>query len=903
MHFANVASVLALVAAGEVFAASNIAEITASSTAPIAKGFIVEYEKGSLRQREGIASNEKIQILKTYDSDIFSGASIETDAYTAESLSVVAGIKRVWPNKRLQLGPIEPQSFSNDASAVNYTAHNSTGVNKLHDLGIYGKGVVVGVVDSGTLYTHPALGGGFGPGFKVAGGYDFAGDGYWPADGSAKVPDDDPRDNIGHGTHVSGIVAGKSDNWTGVAPEATINSYKVFSQVDGTDEATLIDAFLRAYNDSVDIITASVGSPGGWSTDAWAEVASRIVDEGIVVTIAAGNSGEDGPFFGSTGSAGTNVLGVASVDADSIAASPFGATFILDGTTNKTTIGYLPSTLYFPAQVKDWPIRPLNFNTSDPADGCQPYPNGTASLVGVIPLVRRGTCSFQTKQENLAALGAEYMLFYNNENRFVSPATDNTDTLIGIISADSGAAIIETVKAGGNVTADFSVNPESVVGIEYPSAGLASSFTQWGGTYDLQVKPDIAAPGGFVYSTYLDNTFALLSGTSQATPYIAGVAALYIGVHGGRSVHGKDFAKTLHRRIIASGRSLPWYDGATVNRDFVAPVAQIGNGLVDAFKVVQYTTELSFEKIALNDTQYFQGSHDIELTNTGEKDVAYNFSLEAAAGFETFAWFQDSTTQNDFRIKRFSQLTPTELVPKVTLPESTILKPGESKTVSVSFDNPSTLGWNASSVPLYTGKVIISASNGEQLSVPYAGVAASLEQELASLYRAGYPFSRSSVQFRDIKDKPYYTFNLSRSSQDFPKIYTAIIWGTRQVRWDIFEPDWEESQWTWPLVPGENGYVGPATSWTGAGQVSYFDPDLYDPNDTYTYPILDETRNAYTTLSANEYWWFGKLGNGSQIANGNYTMRFANLKPFADPAKSESWAVYDTPVIEVLGHY
>ncbi|KAI1498894.1 subtilase [Biscogniauxia marginata] len=901
MRLSNIVSILT--AAGGAFATNRAREVATNDTALIAKGFIIEYEQGSLRPRESIESNQNIQVLRTFDSDIFSGASIETNAYTVESLSAVTGIKRVWPNKRLQLSPVEPQSFSNDASAANYTAHNATGVNKLHAKGIYGEGVVVGVVDSGTLYTHPALGGGFGPGYKVAGGHDFVGDAYWPGDGSDKTPDDDPLDYLGHGTHVTGIIAGESDYWSGVAPKATINSYKVFSRIDSTDEATLIDAFLTAYNDGVDIITASIGSPGGWATDAWAEVASRIVDEGIVVTIAAGNSGADGPFFGSTGSSGTNVLSVAAIDADTIAASPFEATFTLDGVSNTTAIGYLPSTYYFPAEVVNWPIRPLNFNTSDPADGCQPYPNGTASLVGVIPLVRRGTCSFQTKQENMAALGAEYILFYNNEGRFVSPATDNEDTLIGIISAEAGVAIIETVKASGNVTADFSVNPESVVGVEYPSGGLPSTFTQWGGTYDLQVKPDIAAPGGFVFSTYLDNTFALLSGTSQACPYIAGVAALYIGVHGGRAVHGKDFAKMLHRRIIASGRSLPWYNGEDANHDFVAPVTQIGNGLVDAFKVVQYTTSINFEKMALNDTKYFQGSHAIEVTNTGDNDVTYKFSFEAAAGFETFKWFPITDTISEYRIKKFSELTPVALIPQITLPEPFVLKPGETKPVVISFDNPRNLGWNSTAMPLYTGKVTISGSNGEQLALPYAGIAADLEQEMFPFYRATYPFSRSNVRFVDIKEKSYYTFNLSRSAQDFPKIYSKIVWGSRQVRWDIFEADWEESQWTWPLVAGENGYIGPGTSWVNAGKMSYFDPDRYDPDETFTYPVLDVTRNAFTIFSGSEYWWFGKLGNGSQIANGNYTMRFATLRPFGDPAASDSWAIFDTPTIQVLGHY
>lgn len=87
----------------------------------------------------------------------------------------------------------------------------------------------------------------------------------------------------------------------------------------------------------------------------------------------------------------------------------------------------------------------------------------------------------------------------------------------------------------------------------------------------------------------------------------------------------------------------------------------------------------------------------------------------------------------------------------------------------------------------------------------------------------------------------------------------------------IFEAGWKERQWKWPLVPGENGYIGPIASWVGAGQTSYFDPRRADPNDTFTYPVRDLTRNAQTSMSYHEHWWFGKLGNGSQIEPGNYT--------------------------------
>lgn len=141
---------------------------------------------------------------------------------------------------------------------------------------------------------------------------------------------------------------------------------------------------------------------------------------------------------------------------------------------------------------------PLNFNTTDPADGCQPYPDGTRRLEGVIPLVRRGTCTFATKQQNLVALGAEYILIYNNESPLITPGTDDDVGLIGLITADAGEAIIETVQAGGNVTADFSLNPEAVVGLDYPAGGRPNVFTSWGASNDLQIKPDIAAPGGQV---------------------------------------------------------------------------------------------------------------------------------------------------------------------------------------------------------------------------------------------------------------------------------------------------------------------------------------------------------------------------------------------------------------------
>lgn len=222
----------------------------------------------------------------------------------------------------------------------------------------------------------------------------------------------------------------------------------------------------------------------------------------MVVTISAGNSGANGPFYGSSGSSGKNVLAIASVETEDFPASPFEATFTVNGETEVTTVGYLPSTDYFPPSVSGWPIVPLNLNPDIADDACTPFPSGTPRLDSSVALVRRGGCTFATKQQNLEALGAKYILIYNTDsNPLIVPSTDRFISLIGMITPAAGRAIIKTIADGGKVTGDFSPNPEEVVGVDYNVGGRPSIFTSWAGLYDLQMKPNIAAPGGNIFST------------------------------------------------------------------------------------------------------------------------------------------------------------------------------------------------------------------------------------------------------------------------------------------------------------------------------------------------------------------------------------------------------------------
>jgi subtilisin family serine protease len=155
-------------------------------------------------------------------------------------------------------------------------------------LGHFGRGVIVATVDSGVNYSMPALGGGFGPGFKVESGYDLVGDNY--VAGGTTPPDNDPMDCLGYGTHVAGIIGSNDKDLLGVALEATFRSYKVFGCRDGAS-SDVIDAFLRAYKDGADVINASLGSTQGFPEYPTALATSMIQAAGVFFAVANGNSG------------------------------------------------------------------------------------------------------------------------------------------------------------------------------------------------------------------------------------------------------------------------------------------------------------------------------------------------------------------------------------------------------------------------------------------------------------------------------------------------------------------------------------------------------------------------------------------------------------------------------------
>ncbi|KXJ96168.1 peptidase S8/S53 domain-containing protein [Microdochium bolleyi] len=881
--------------------------------------YIVEYAKGAPVARQ-LGGDATFKVLKTFDSPLFSGAAVEvadgSDAFGI--LSAAPHIVNIWPNRRIPLDqPVSqsrPQSVANaedDDDVLVYSTHRATGVDRLHAQGVLGQGVKVAIIDTGVWYRHPALGGGFGPGFKVAGGWDLVGDAD-PFDSfEPKKPDADPISlpDFGHGTHVAGIVAAKSDKLVGVAPNATLYAYKITGRLsEQTDDATLIDAFLRAEADGVDVINASYGSTAGWSDAAWAVVVQRVVDAGVIVTVTAGNEGASGPFIGVSAGSAPGGLTVASVQAETAPATPFRVVFSSpDGSsTHNKTYGYVGSDI-LPHSIVGWPL--VDMGSTDPsnvADACEAYPAGSRNLTGTIPLVRRGGCTWRVKQANLYALGARVVLAYNDDRPIVAPGNTLPDGDIGCTTAEAGAAILKAIRQdNATVTIDFSIGDDSTVGVPDGTGNTPNSFSGWPATYDMQLKPDIAAPGGNILSTWSggdDNEYMLQSGTSMAAPYIAGIAALYVGMYGGRNgPRGSQVPRDFHRRIAASGATLPWTTSTgEISSTFSAPPTQMGAGLVDAWRTMYADSGIDVTRFNLNDTKHFRGEHEVTITNSGKESITYNFTLEPAAGFEILD--PDHRIWHTWAIKIFTDLVPIELVPEVVLPAPVTLAAGESRKVSVVFANPEAKNWNATVMPLYSGKVKIAGSNGDRLSVGYMGLASDL-YAVKHVFQKQYPIILSQKTYQNISFNATYNFNSSSPDFNFPAFYQSLDWGTHEMRWDIFESNWDESRWTYPPTAA-SGLVGAVRQWQRDWDqvVDPADPEVVRSRAIDT-PIMYLARAGFALRAETRRPWLGHLvpdtGSGSRVgsvgaerlAPGNYTMRIAAARPFADLSKVEGWEV------------
>ncbi|KAL5435994.1 hypothetical protein PMIN07_003893 [Paraphaeosphaeria minitans] len=738
---------------------------------------------------------------------------------------------------------------SNGTDSDTFSTHVMTQVDRLREKGITGKGTKIAVIDTGIDYLHPALGGGFGAGHLVSYGTDLVGDNYNGF--NTPVPDDDPIDECeGHGSHVAGIIAAQTNpyGFTGAAPDVTLGAYRVFGCGGSAGNDVLIAAYNQAFEDGSDIITASIGGASGWTEDPWAVAVQRIVEQGVPCTVSAGNDGDQGLFYASTAANGKGVTAIASVD-NTVAPQ------VLTNATYSTSNSSAESFGWTPGSPANWPnislpLWNVNNDATDTANGCDAYPADTPDLSEYIVLIRRGSCTFIQKATNAAAAGAKYILFYNNVAGLisVSAVVDGIEG-VGMVTAEQGGEWIADLKSGTTVTVTI-VDPKvaPIYISSSPNAatgGFLSIFTSWGPTYEVDVKPQLAAPGGLILSTYPRalGAYAVLSGTSMACPLAAAITALVA------EVRGTFDPVELENVLSATSNPNLFNDGASTY-PYLAPVAQQGSGLLQAYDAAYTKTILSISSISFNDTANLIQTTNFTIENTGEDEVTFDlanvvaasgYTLEAGTIFPSL--FPNELTATGAALK-FSE-------DKVTVPSQ------GSAVVSVTV-TPPTL--DVSRLPVYSGYITLN-STSDSLSLPYLGVVGSMKNATVLSADDTYLTTTADPNSAPISGNTTFTIPSNNGTVPngtaYPEVFLGLALGSPYVKLEV--------------IP-QGGY---ATNTSSLGNI-------------FSFPQVHLPRGG----SLPEF--NGQLADGSFVPAGTYKFKVSALHIFGDAAKESDYDIVET---------
>jgi minor extracellular serine protease Vpr len=680
------------------------------------------------------AANQGLSITQRRSFDnLWNGVSVNVPAAQAGGLAAVPGVTAVYPVHTVSL---PPPGTGGGAEIDLKNAVGQTGADVAqNELGFDGSGVTIAIMDSGLDYTLPEFGGCFGPACKVRGGFDLVGDTYnatstSPAFQPVPHPDPDPApcdpnfadaqeaagagtSDAAHGTHVAGIAAADGRGHTaegqvvGVAPGARLLAYRVFGCNGSTDTDVMIDAMEMALADHADVLNMSIGSAfSNWPQSPEAVASDNLVDEGMVVVASIGNSGANGGQLWSAGSPGVGqkVIGVASFDNTKATLPAFRAGGTLYGYNRAAAAPLPPLSGSLPIQFSATPPPVPTTTTTPPVDdGCVAYPAG--SLTGKAVFIRRGACGFYNKAINAQNAGAAAMILYNNQAGSVSPTVAPVPTTappvtipVEAITAADARAIFDS----GATTLEWT---DQVVESPIPTANLVSSFSSFGTDAELRLKPDIGAPGGQIYSTWPHQQFAghnTISGTSMASPHVAGLAALIL------DAKDKNISPSAVRTILmntASPRGVNVNPGAGLE-----PTWRQGAGLAYVPSAILTTSSVTPSKIALGEGT--GGTAELTITNSGPAAVTYDLSAVS-----TVATGPSTVPSNPLLYPFvFSYLGGTNSAtfssPSITVPA------GGTATLNVTI--AANAGLRGKS--LYGGYVVLTPQGGGTvLRVPYVG--------------------------------------------------------------------------------------------------------------------------------------------------------------------------------------
>ena len=641
-------------------------------------GVIVQLEDGASREGAISEINEAVsalypgmqaQVEREYDN-VMSGFALKAPVGALDVIRRAPGVQAAFLEREGRVSDVATPDAEGGVESTqtggqdpaNLSAHLMMHVDQVAQKG---EGKVIAVIDTGVDMTHPAFTGelaGTPPltPQKVAAMTSQLGEGKTGVYVSQKFPfayDYADGDNdaspaktpyASHGTHVAGIASGNADKIVGTAPNAQVIVAKVTRS---EDDALLDSALLASLDDMLvlhpDVINLSLGWTAGMDNEAdsvYATVYKKLQEAGITVNAASGNafstgygnnSGKGLPYASDPDSSVmdepatySSVVAVASVE-NALLRNAF--------TVNGKDIGYQRARGLNGEKVaffSDLPAGTYEYvdagfaSEEDAAALKAKYPDG---LAGKIALVSRGNMTYQKKVENLYDLKPAGIVVYNNVSvgSLIAMNLTTQDMPAAFISQADGQAMLDAPERTLTI-AEGQVLPQSTV---YE----ASEFSAWGVSPDLRLKPEIAAPGGEVFSSIPGGAYEQSSGTSMATPQMAGVSTIVLErVQNDpifASMSARQKADVVQNLIMGTAR--PLTDAAQTTGALYSPRKQ-GAGLVDAlaattssvYPTVVGAPEQSRPKADLGDGT--KGWHfDVTLHNLSGVPATYELSSQA----------------------------------------------------------------------------------------------------------------------------------------------------------------------------------------------------------------------------------------------------------------------------------
>ncbi|KAI8377473.1 peptidase S8/S53 domain-containing protein [Radiomyces spectabilis] len=813
---------------------------------------------------------ESVQIRHTYASSLFRGMSFTLKDNTSHNNSAIASpssqnlesehpvlthmanypaVKRMYPVYEI---PRPQWLFSEDGRDRPYENH-ITELKDVHEkLHLTGQGVTVCVLDTGIDYGHPALGEGFGEGFKVRYGYNLVDPDHDDIHAGSHRSPNDPFDvclgnSTGHGTHVSGIIGAVDPamHFTGVAPDATLGAWRIFGCKEGATEDTVIKAMEMARDEGCHVINLSLGVQRAWASDVMALVADRLAVEGVVVVGVAGNQGTDGVFLQNSPGGGNQVISVASLD------NSFYPTDVL------TTLFPLRDSAFTlctaSTQFINGTLTTVFVNDSI-TTACDP--SLPSSVNGKILLARRGSCPYEQKLQNALQSGAIGILVYDAESTAKTPILALTETKFPCATITRTLVHSLTPFLQNGTTELKVIMPGYPVDVDVETAGQVSYFSSMGPTYDLNLKPNIAGIGQHVFSTLprdMDGGWGLRSGTSMAAPHVSGIAALMLQAS---REQGKQISPRYIMEHLQNHARPAMYKGAPDH-----PVRQ-GAGLVQPFTALTNFIHISPSQLSFNDTSRLDTkTHTLQITNHGTTSVGAHLHHEPSLSIDTF----DSSVGN------FVPAEPAERGhARIDLEFSTTvleLEPGETAEIQVTAELPPP----PHHYEMYGGYIVLKTESNDTVgSVPYFGILGRMKD--LPLFDQGYPFIASSDKLSKVSSE-IYEFDISQDAI-LPSLVVRMLMATPEVHITVLDADnklvgeLEGSPFTWERSRLDDKYFEWVVQWNGKVKSS----------------------NNATGISTSE---------AQMIDHGYYRLHIEALRLMGDRTENSDWEKWTSRLIHI----